>query len=71
MVVEASIRACRLEPFPEMSTVIFVGGGLCMLRDLGSVVRGIGWISTGFLLDLMSLKLISRVPECSQTWTEG
>ena len=32
VVVEASIRAWRLEPFPEMSTVIFVGGGLCILR---------------------------------------
>ena len=43
MVTEASMRACRLEPLPEMSTVIFVGGGLCIMRDWEDV-----WIS--FLL---------------------
>jgi hypothetical protein len=33
VVVEASIRAWRLEPLPEIRTVIFVGGGLCIFDD--------------------------------------
>lgn len=34
MVVEASMRAWRLEPSPEMRTVALVVGGSCILTEL-------------------------------------